>query len=478
MIFLQKTMTFDNSYDMIAGRNEKIERSDFMQKNKVANPITEGVIWKQLLIFFFPIVVGTLFQQLYNTVDAIIVGRFVGKEALASVGGSASVLVNFVIGFFTGLSAGASVIISQFYGANDRENMQKGLHTAYAFSIIFGVITSIAGLILTPWLLEITKTPADIFDDSVLYLRIYFAGMLFMLIYNIGSSILRAIGDSKRPLYYLIVCCFINIGLDILFVVYFHMGIAGAAIATLIAQAVSAVLVTRALMTSCDMLKLIPQEIRIHFTLLKSEFKIGLPSGVQSCMYSLTNIVIQAAVNNFGTDTAAAWAAYGKLDAIFWTICGSFGIAITTFAGQNYGAGLYERVKKSVRVCLLMAFGVSAVLLTFLMVACRPLYYIFTTDPNVIDLGVYMLRLITPSYMIFILIEIFSGALRGIGDVFIPTLITLGGVCFIRIPWVMFITPMRNEVSTLLYSYPVSWAATVLLLLPYYLYQKKKRLSK
>ncbi|WP_461816233.1 MATE family efflux transporter [Faecalimonas sp.] len=448
-----------------------------MKKNKITNPITEGVIWKQLLIFFFPIVIGTLFQQLYNTVDAIIVGRFVGKEALASVGGSSAVLANFVIGFFTGLSAGASVIISQFCGANDRENMQKGLHTAYAFSILFGIIISIAGFILTPWLLRITKTPNDVFADSVLYLKIYFAGLIFMLIYNMGSSILRAIGDSKRPLYYLIICCFINIGLDILFVVYFHMGIAGAAIATLIAQAVSAILVTYSLMTSYDILKLNLREIRIDFSMLKAEFKIGLPSGLQSCMYSLTNIIIQAAVNNFGTDTAAAWAAYGKLDAIFWTICGSFGIAVTTFSGQNYGAKCYERVKKSIRVSLIMALSVSAILITFLMIACRPLYHIFTTDTDVINLGVYMLKLITPSYIIYVFVEIYSGALRGIGDVFIPTLITLGGVCFVRIPWVVFVTPMKNEVSTLLFSYPMAWAATLLFLFPYYLYQRKKLLS-
>lgn len=305
-----------------------------MNDTNVKNPITEGVIWKQLLIFFFPIVVGTLFQQLYNTADAIIVGRFIGKEALASVGGSAAVLANLVIGFFTGLSAGATVIISQFYGAGDKTNLHKALHTAYAFCLIFGVVISIAGYLSAPWLLKITKTPADIFDDSSLYLRIYFAGILFILVYNMGSSILRAVGDSKRPLYYLIVCSFLNIALDILFVVFLHTGIAGAAIATLISQAVSAFLVTRALMTSRDILKLKLREIRIDFNILKSEFKIGLPSGLQSAMYSITNIIIQSALNDFGTDTVAAWAVYGKLDATFWTICGAFGIAITTFTAK------------------------------------------------------------------------------------------------------------------------------------------------
>ena len=200
------------------------------------NKITEGVIWKQLLIFFFPILVGTLFQQLYNTVDAIIVGRFVGKQALASVGGSASVLSNLVIGFFTGLSAGASVSISQFYGAKDTKNLHKGLHTAYAFSIVSSLILSVLGWILTPWMLEAIHTPADTMADSIIYLRLYFLGMLAVMIFNMGSAIMRAIGDSKRPLYYLIVCCVLNIILDIIAVVYLHMGIAGAAIATIIFQ--------------------------------------------------------------------------------------------------------------------------------------------------------------------------------------------------------------------------------------------------
>lgn len=438
------------------------------------NQITEGVIWKQLLIFFFPIMVGTLFQQLYNTVDAIIVGRFVGKQALASVGGSAAVLSNFVIGFFTGLSAGATVIISQFYGAKNEKQLAKGLHTAYAFSITVSLLISVAGWFATPMLLRLLKTPADIIPDSVLYLRIYFLGMIFTLTYNMGSSIMRAIGDSKRPLIYLMICCVLNIVLDILFVIGFDMGIKGAAIATVIAQAISALLVTRSLMRSYGILKLELRAIRFHKDLLKAELRIGLPGGIQSFGYSISNIIIQAVINNFGTDTAAAWAAYGKLDAIFWTVCGSFGIAITTFAGQNYGARRYDRVKKSVRVCLAMALGVCGSLIVFLMVFCRPLYGIFTTDGAVVDIGVYMLRLITPSYIIFIFVEIFSGALRGIGDVLVPSAITLGGVLLVRLTWILVVTPMTGELSTLLYSYPLAWGATALLLIPYYFHRKKK----
>ncbi|MCI9339200.1 MAG: MATE family efflux transporter [Dorea sp.] len=446
-----------------------------MTKDKtIKNQITEGVIWRQLLIFFFPIVIGTLFQQLYNTVDAVIVGRFVGKQALASVGGSAAVLSNLIIGFFTGLSAGAAVIISQHYGARNSRSLHESLHTAYAFSIIASLFIAVFGWFLTPGLLTIMKTPADVLTDSILYLRIYFLGMIAVLVFNMGSGIMRAIGDSRRPLNYLIICCLLNIVLDIIMVLIFHLGIAGVAIATVISQAVSALLVTRALMKDYDVLKLTLSAIRISPFMLRSELRIGFPSGLQSCMYGITNIIIQAAVNGFGTDPAAAWAAYGKIDAIFWTVCGAFGIAITTFSGQNYGARRYDRIFKSVRICLAMSLGVCGLLLTFLMIFCRPLFHIFTTDMNVVVIGVYMLRYITPSYIIFVFIEILSGALRGIGDVLFPTLITLGGVCCVRLPWILLVVPRRHELWTILVSYPMSWAVTAVLLILYYFYRKKR----
>ena len=437
------------------------------------NKITEGVIWKQLLIFFFPILVGTLFQQLYNTVDAIIVGRFVGKQALASVGGSASVLSNLVIGFFTGLSAGASVSISQFYGAKDTKNLHKGLHTAYAFSIVSSLILSVLGWILTPWMLEAIHTPADAMADSIIYLRLYFLGMLAVMIFNMGSAIMRAIGDSKRPLYYLIVCCVLNIILDIIAVVYLHMGIAGAAIATIISQAVSAILVSHALMTSYGILKLKLREIRFDFSTLKLQLRIGFPGGIQACMYSISNIIIQSAINDFGTDTAAAWAAWAKLDALFWAIMSAFGLAISTFTGQNYGAGKTDRIFKSVRVCMIMSLGVCSALLTFIYMFCDPLFQIFTGDAGVVQIGVYMLRLLLPAYIIYIFIEILSGALRGIGDVLIPTISNLVGVCAVRIPFILIILPRIYKIETILISYPIAWIATLIILIPYYFFRKR-----
>lgn len=437
------------------------------------NQITEGVIWKQLLIFFFPIVVGTLFQQLYNTVDAVIVGRFVGKQALASVGGSAAVLSNLIIGCFTGLTSGASVIVSQFYGAKDTRNLHKSLHTAYAFSIALSLAVSVLGWLLTPYLLKITNTPADTLADSILYLRIYFLGIIGTLIFNMGSAIMRAIGDSRRPLYYLIVCCFLNIILDLVLVLLFHLGIAGAAIATIISQAVSAVLVTWALMKKYTDIRLSLSKIRIDLVKLRLEFRIGIPSALQAFMYSITNIIIQAAINGFGTDTAAAWASFSKLDALFWTVNGAFGIAITTFSGQNYGAGKKERIYKSVRVCLAMAVAVCGGIIFLLFLFCRPLFGIFTTDKNVVDIGVYMLRYMAPWYTIYVFIEVLSGALRGTGDVLIPTLITLGGVCLVRIPWILFAVPAYHTTACIMLSYPLSWVTTTVLIILYYLYRKK-----
>ena len=443
------------------------------QEREIKNQITEGVIWKQLLLFFFPIVLGTFFQQFYNTIDAVIVGRFVGKEALASVGGSAGQIIALVVGFFTGLAAGASVVISQFYGARDKRGLNYSIHTSYAFSIAGSVIITVLGIALSPMFLRMMNTAPELMADSTLYLRIYFGGILFVFIYNMGASILRAAGDSKRPLYYLIVCCVVNIILDIVMVVFLDMGVAGAAIATLIAQAASAILVTRALIRSDEMLRLNIKEIHFYPQVLRSQLRIGFPGGLQSVMYSFSNIVIQAALNSYGTDTVAAWAAYGKLDAIYWMISGAFGIAITTFVGQNYGAGKTDRIKRSVKICLGMDLVAAAALILFLILARVPLFRIFTADTSVIRAGTRMLEMITPCYIFFVFIEILSGALRGIGDVLIPMLLTMCGVCLLRIAWVFFIVPLSPSVATIIYSYPVTWILSAVLFILYYWYRQK-----
>lgn len=443
-------------------------------KTSDKNEITEGIIWKQILIFFFPIVVGTLFQQLYNIIDTVIVGRFVGKAALASIGGSPAVLTQQIIMLFTNLASGASVVISQFYGAKEEQKLHTALHTAAAFSVMASILISIAGYISAPALLSVMKTPEDIMAGSVRYLQIYFLGITATLIYNTGAGIMRAVGDSKRPLHYLVVCSILNIILDIVLVVFFKMGITGAAVATVISQTVSAILIIRALMRSYDTMKLIPKDIRINAPVLMSELRIGVPAALQSCMSVVTNIIIQTAVNQFGTDTIAAWATFTKIDLIFWAVCGAFGIAVTTFAGQNYGAKKYKRIYKSVRTTLCMSLALCGFILIGLMVFADPLLSLFVSDKAVIGIGIYIIMHIAPSYVIYIFVEIFSGALRGIGDVIIPTIINLGGICLIRLPWILLITPLHREIITVLVSYPLAWAATALLLIPYYFYRKKK----
>lgn len=442
------------------------------QQLRTKNQIIEGVIWKQLLFFFFPILLGTFFQQFYNTIDSVIVGRFAGKEALASVGGSAGQIVNLVVGFFTGLTAGAGVIISQFYGARDSKGLNDSIHTAYAFSLAGSILFMIAGLSFSPHILELMNTPKELMADSRLYLQIYFAGILFTFIYNMGSGILRALGNSRRPLYYLIICSLLNIILDLIMVRLFHMGVAGVALATLLAQAVSAVLVTRALMHSTDIYQLKLRNIRFHGRVLKSQLYVGLPGGFQTTMYSLSNLIIQAAINVYGTDTTASWAAYGKLDAIFWMVSGAFGVSITTFVGQNYGAGRYDRIQKSVRICLGMDFVTSVFLSSFLIVFRYPLFAIFTNDMEVVRIGADMLNQITPCYVIFIFIKVLSGALRGVSDVVIPMLMTLFGVCLLRIAWIFFIVPMNPSIHMVIINYPVTWITTSILFILYYLYKK------
>lgn len=438
------------------------------------NPITHGVIWKQLLLFFFPILIGTFFQQLYNTVDSVIVGQFVGKEALASVGGSSAQIVALVVGFFTGLSSGAAVTIAQFFGAQDDKAANQGLHNACALALTSGALLTVLGIALTPAMLRLMNTPEDILADSVIYLRIYFAGIVFVLIYNMGSAVLRATGDSKRPLYYLIVCCGINIVLDILFVLGFNMGVTGAAVATLIAQAVSAFLVTWKLTCSHGILRLSLSQIRFHTPILRHQLRLGLPTGFESILFAITNIAIQSAVNTFGTDTSAAWSAFGKLDAIFWMVSTAFGISITTFVGQNYGAGKMDRVRKSTRVCLLMDLVVSTALVIFLIIARTFLFRLFTSDTEVIRIGCDMLLLITPWYVIYVFIEVLAGSLRGVGNVIVPVVITLVGVCIMRIIWLAVVMNMTPSLSAIIFSYPVTWILTALAFILYYIIKERQ----
>lgn len=432
------------------------------------NGITEGVIWKQLLLFFFPILLGTFFQQLYNTADAIIVGKFVGKEALAAVGGSTGTLVNLLVGFFVGVSSGASVIISQLYGARKGDDVSRAVHTTIALALASGAALTAFGLAFSEKILIRMGTPQEVLAYAVPYLKIYFLGMIPQLIYNVGSGILRAVGDSRRPMLFLICAAMTNIVLDVIFVLGLNMGVRGAALATIISQLASAVLVIVSLRHAYGAYRLQIRKIRFHGRMLKRIISIGLPAGLQSVMYSFSNIIIQTSVNGFGTDVMAAWTAYGKIDGLFWMVISAFGVSITTFAGQNFGAGQYDRMRRSVRVCLAMAAGATVMMSTLVLLLGRPMIAMFTDDAHVVETGMVIVRLIVPMWVAYLCIEILSGAMRGAGDTLVPTLMTLVGVCLVRIFWVSVIVPMHHELQVLMTSYPLTWSLTSVLFVLYY----------
>ncbi|MDO4268846.1 MAG: MATE family efflux transporter [Eubacteriales bacterium] len=438
-------------------------------KDELSNPITEGVIWQQLLLFFFPILFGTFFQQLYNAADAMIVGRFVGKEALSAVGGSTGMLTQMIVGFFVGLTSGASVITAQYYGARRPEMVGYAVHTAMAFGIVSGAVMTVVGIWLAPAMLAAMGTPEDVIGLSVVYLRIYFLGMIANLVYNTGAAILRAVGDSKKPLHILMFSCLINIFLDVALVVGFRMGVAGAAIATVSSQVLSAGLVVFFLMRTRDMYRLDWRQVRLDQRMLKRIIRIGFPAGLQSVMYGLSNVIIQSGINSLGTNTVAAWAAYSKIDSMFWMTTNSFGIAITTFVGQNYGAGKTDRVHRGVRSCMCMTVAAALALAALIYNWGIYAYDLFTTDGEVVQIGIAMMRFLSPFYVTYVTIEVLSGALRGVGDCWIPMMICCVGVCVLRVTWILAVVPLNRNIYTIMCSYPLTWIVTTIAFAVYYL---------
>lgn len=429
--------------------------------------MTKGNITFQLLQFFFPILLGTFFQQLYNTADAVIVGQNVGKIGLAAVGGTTSTLINLFIGIFVGLSSGFSVIISQHYGAKNNKLVSACVHTALAFSLIVGIVVSIFGAIFSKFMLANMNVPENMMQMALPYLQIYFLGLAPNLIYNMGAGLLRAVGDSKTPLIFLVISCFVNIVLDIVLIQHMDMGVTGAAIATVASQIVSAVLVIIVLCRRDDALKLRLNSLHINFYELKKMVSIGTAAAMQSAMYTIANILIQASINSLGTDTIAAFTAYGKIDTLFFMTIQSLGISVTTFTGQNYGYGNKERVKKGIIYGMILSVIVTGIVMLLLKLFGRSIYTLFTQDENVLNIGTQMLNFMVVAFPAYIIIEIFSGSLRGIGDSWIPMIITASGVCILRILWILTIVPKYPNIFTILWAYPISWVTTSILFLIY-----------
>ncbi|MBQ6550674.1 MAG: MATE family efflux transporter [Lachnospiraceae bacterium] len=442
--------------------------------SRTENRITEGSIPKGVLLYFFPIFIGSMFQQLYNTADTVIVGRFVGTQALASVGGSAGQVSAIMLWLLGGISSGATVTAAQHYGAKNFGELHRDIHNGYALAVIGSVLFAVCGIIFIPSVFRLMDTPEELMQGSLTYVRIIFAGLPVSFLYNMGSGILRALGDSKRPLYYLIICCVINIVLDLLFVVVFRLSVVGVALATVLAQCVSAVLVTINIMRLDPVYALRLRKIRIYADVMKAQLRIGLPGGFQSAMYGISNIIIQTAINGFGTSTIAAYTTYSKLDAVYWLVSGAFGLSATTFVGQNFGAKNMDRVKKGTFFTLAMECGAAVLLSALLIIFARPLFSIFTKDESVIEIGCELLRTITPFYLFYSCANILGASLRGMGRTLVSALVTLTGICLFRVAWIYIAVPLKPELSTIALSFPISWFLTALLFAVYYLFAWKK----
>ena len=444
-----------------------------MKNQAATRQITEGVIWKQILAFFFPILLGTFFQQMYNTVDTVIVGRFVSTQALAAVG-TAGPLVNMINGFFTGLSTGATVILAQYFGAGNREGVRKAMHTGITLSLLLGLVIVLLGCGLGPTVLRWMKTPEECLDMAALYVRIYFAGAIASMLYNMEAGILRAMGDSQRPVISLIVACVVNIIMDIVLVVFLKMGVAGAALATVISQIVSAAMLLFVLLREREN----PLNLRclgLDLGLLGRIMAIGVPAGLQLVMFDLSNTLIQSGINSFGSVVMAAWTAYTKTDALTWMISGAFGVAITTFVGQNYGAHKYDRVRQSVRVCMAMSIGTVGLLSLVIVLLRQFIMGIYTTDAQVIETGSYIVSVIAPFAAVFMPVEIFAGTMRGMGDSLKPTVIICLSVCVVRVVWLATVVHRWHALILLCVCYPITWilAAGVFLYVYFHSFQKR-----
>lgn len=434
---------------------------------KNSTSMTRGSIWKSIVYFSIPLLIGNLFQQLYNTVDSIVVGNYVGKEALAAVG-STTVIINMLVGFFMGLSTGASVVISQYYGANDEKRLHDAVHTSIMMTVFLGIVMTFLGIILSPTLLRFMKTPDDVMPNSSLYLKIYFAGILGLMIYNMGSAILRAIGDSKRPLYFLIFSSIVNTILDLIFVIVFKMGVAGVAFATLTAQALSAVLVIWILIRSKEAYRIIPKDLKLHKDMLLKMVKIGFPAGLQQSITAFSNIFVQGYVNVFGSSAMAGWSSYVKIDQFVLLPVQSIALASTTFVGQNLGAKQLDRAKKGTKTSVFISIGVTVFLSVLLNIFGVYLLRIFSQDQEVIEYGTIFLRIFSPFYFTICFNQIYAGALRGAGDSNAPMVIMLFSFVVFRQISLFIGTKIFTSIHFVAFSYPMGWMVCSILLAIYY----------
>ena len=425
--------------------------------------MTNGSIWKLLLRFAVPMAIGLLFQQLYNTVDAVVVGNFVGKEALAAVGSTGSI-TGMLVGLCAGMATGASVLVSQRYGAHDDKGLHDAVHTTISFTLILCVLMTLLGVCIVRPMLDMMSTPADVYGKAESYLMIYFLGISGLLLYNMGSAILQAIGDSRRPLYFLCFSAINNIILDLLFVAVLGMGVEGAAYATILSQFLSAALVLFSLTHDHAAYGIRWRELCIRRDVLRNIFSVGLPSGIQQAITNFSNVFVQSYINAFGSACMAGWSSYNKLDAFILIPAQSLALASTTFVGQNWGAKQLDRARQGVRQALAMSLGITLVLSVAVMIAARPTLSLFGTDAETLQYGQRFVQLISPFYFIICFNQIFSGALRGIGDAKTPTIIMLSSFVVFRQLYLMVNKLLGNSFLGVSLAYPIGWIVCSLLI--------------
>ena len=434
--------------------------------------LTEGKIWKVILRFVLPIFLGTLFQSLYNTIDAIIVGRFAGKEAVAAI----ESVLNFhrlPISFFVGLSSGATIIISQYFGANKKEEVSKASHTAILFAMLGGLLLSILSCVFSPFFIKLIKVPEEILWQAQTYTIICFVGIVASMTYNIGSGILRALGDSKTPFYILIVSNILNIVLDLILVIVFNLGVIGVGVATLISEIISAILIF-IILTKINLdCKIYIKKLYFHKKYIKEIFKLGLPIGIQSVLYPISNTIIQSSINTFGVNNIAAWGISGKLDFLIWTVSDAFSITVSTFVAQNYGAEKHQRARDGIKVALFMLMIAIFIISSTLYFYNKPLSYFLIDDKEIVDLTSQVIHTIAPFYFMYAIGDVLSGAIKGIGNTLHPMIINIFGICVCRILWVFLIVPLNPTFFTVLYGYIVSWIITGLIYIVYTIYKRK-----
>ena len=439
-----------------------------MKKTEGSMNLTEGSVWMKLLVFFLPIAAGTIIQQLYNAVDGLIVGRFVGTNALAAVGGSSAQIINVLVGFFVAMTAGASVIIGQIYGAGRKEDLNRAIGSAVSVMGLFGLALTALGLAVSPGLLRLLNTPDETMEGAVLYLRIYFLGVPFLMVLNMESSILRAMGDSFHPFLFMVAGCVVNIVLDAVFVIAFGWGVAGVAVATVTAQAVNTGLLTRQLTRGSREYRLTVRELGVKGVYLANMLRFGIPAGLQSSMYSVSNMIIQVAVNSLGTVVGASWAMSGKTDGFYWAVSNAMGAAITSFIAQNYGAGRTDRVRQCVKQGLIMHFTITLAVSAGLMLSAVPVLRLLTPDEAVVETTFKVMSYFVPFYFTWVLVEVLSAVLRGAGDVVYPVVIIGIGICLFRVIWIATVFAHFGTLLSLCLSYTVSWTITSAALVIYY----------